>query len=79
MLRGLECGDDKVCYDKSCASVAMMKWNEDYNVDNAECVYNYEPVINDTEIVPGYECLDNIENACVFGRKGWNEGAPFTV
>jgi len=81
MIRGLKCGDNKVCYDKKCASESMMKWNEAYTVDNTVCRYVYTKEIIDREVLPNYKCLDNIDNTCVFGRKDWISGGvnPFTA
>jgi len=68
MIRGLPCGENKVCYDKKCASIEMMRWNEAYSVDKAECRYDIPPNIIDKAIFPNYKCLDSVDNVCVFGR-----------
>jgi len=74
MIRGLECGENKVCYDKVCASDEMMRWNRNYSVDSAECRYKYGKEIRDAEIFPNYKCIDNKENLCLFARKDWMTG-----
>jgi len=73
--RGMECGNNKRCYDKVCSFYTRKyEWRKSYTARNAECSNAIDVGrISKERLMKDYDCIDNFNNLCLYGEKRFKE------